>query len=184
MFNRRFLEAKLRELFDRRVVDGTLFSLLFIDLDGFKPLNDRFGHPFGDLVLQKIADCLSGQVRQGDFVARFGGDEFCVLCEGIGRDRVTETLSQRIWQSINEQVTTQGANEGKVGASIGAVVFGPETEWLRPEQMLAAADRAMYVAKSHGKNRVVFWSSLSVAIKTASSNEVVLGQVPVGAGVV
>ena len=158
VFNRRFLESKLRELFERPSDSGTPFGLLFIDLDGFKALNDRFGHAFGDLVLQKVADCLNRQVRQGDIVARFGGDEFCVFSDKIEQQGV-EALCQRIWQSINDLTIVSGPQEGRVGASIGATYGCATAGWESPEALLAAADQAMYQAKTQGKNRVVFWQA-------------------------
>jgi diguanylate cyclase (GGDEF)-like protein len=170
VFNRRFLESKLRDLCERSELMVEPFGLLFIDLDGFKPLNDRFGHTFGDLALQMVADCLSGQVRQQDIVARYGGDEFCVLFETI--DQVgLHKLSNRIWQTINDLTITQGENRGRVGASIGAVLFEPGTEMENASSVLSAADRAMYAAKAEGKNRVVFWNSRTMTAKAAPVGE-------------
>ncbi len=159
VFNRRYLETKLNEMFDRTVSSGFNFGLLFIDLDGFKILNDRFGHAFGDFVLQQVADCLNRQVRQGDVVARYGGDEFCILFEPPD-DLGVHSLAQRVWEKINEMVIRQGPNEGKVGASIGAVWCDSPSNWNTPNALLGAADAAMYQAKTRGKNRVVFMGSL------------------------
>lgn len=158
VFNRRFLESKLRELFERPSDAANPFCLLFIDLDGFKTLNDRFGHAFGDLALQKVADCLNRQVRQGDIVARFGGDEFCVFSDKIEQAGV-EALCQRIWRNVNDLTIVSGPQEGRVGASIGAVYGESTARWESPEALLAAADRAMYEAKALGKNRIVFWQA-------------------------
>jgi len=158
VFNRRFLESKLRELFDRPQDNAAPFGLVFIDLDGFKPLNDRFGHAFGDLVLQRVADCLGRQVRQGDVVARFGGDEFCIFSDALDEQGV-QALCRRIWQHINDLTIAMGPNEGKVGASIGAVQGSSTSLWEGPEALLAAADKAMYQAKSQGKNRIVHWQA-------------------------
>jgi diguanylate cyclase (GGDEF)-like protein len=157
VFNRRFLETKLHELFGKPA-PARRFGLAFLDLDGFKPLNDRFGHAFGDVVLKSVADCLGRQVRDSDIVARFGGDEFCVLCTSIDTAGL-EALCQRIWQSINDMTITLGPNQGKVGISIGAVPVSAESPWDRPEALLAAADELMYQAKSQGKNCVRFWQT-------------------------
>jgi diguanylate cyclase (GGDEF)-like protein len=173
VFNRRYLESKMRELFERTRTEAAPFGLLFLDLDGFKPLNDRFGHPFGDLVLQKVADCLSQHVRQGDVVARYGGDEFCVLTGTIDQLGL-HNVSHRIWAKINALTICQGDSAGKVGASIGAVYCEPGSRWDSAEQILAAADQAMYQAKSQGKNRVVLWNSLNGMRKPAPQRECVM----------
>ncbi len=128
IFNRRYLESKMREMFERPRGEAGSFGLLFLDLDGFKPLNDRFGHAFGDLVLQKIASCLSQEVRQGDVVARYGGDEFCILTDQIDQLGL-HNFSHRIWSKINKLTVTQDECEGKVGASIGSVFFEPASQW-------------------------------------------------------
>lgn len=166
VFNRRYLESKMREIFERPRTEAATFGLLFLDLDGFKPLNDRFGHAFGDMVLQKVADTLSQEVRQGDIVARYGGDEFCVLTEQIDQLGL-HNFSHRIWGKLNTLTFIQDDFAGKIGASIGSVFFEPASTWDSAEQILAAADRAMYMAKSQGKNRVVFWNSLTTLVKSA-----------------
>ena len=158
IFNRRFLELKLNELCGRTEPHLGPWGLMFIDLDGFKPLNDRFGHPFGDLVLCEVANSLNRVVRNGDIVVRYGGDEFCVLSESIDEDGLY-ALSKRVWQAINELRVIQGNSEGRVGASIGAVCQRPGNKCGSPQQLLAAADRAMYAAKATGKNRIVFLDS-------------------------
>jgi diguanylate cyclase (GGDEF)-like protein len=170
VFNRRFLESKLREMFDRTSNSRPTFGILFIDLDGFKILNDRCGHLFGDYVLQQVADCLNRQVRQGDIVARYGGDEFCVLFEPKD-DAGVHSLAQRVWEKLNELVIRQGPHEGKVGASIGAVRCDSSSNFSAPDALLAAADAAMYQAKTHGKNRVVYMGGLSGILQTKGAVE-------------
>jgi diguanylate cyclase (GGDEF)-like protein len=171
VFNRRFLEQKLREYFMQAAKDDIRFGLLFIDLDGFKPLNDRFGHAFGDVVLQKIATCLQKAVRPGDIVARFGGDEFCILSEPLD-DLGVQALGHRVWETIRTLTIQHGPDTGKVGASIGAVCRGPLSNWPTPEAFLSGADKAMYLAKSRGRDRVVFLRSMTEASETPTSAEV------------
>jgi len=154
IFNRRFLENKLQELFDLARTTRVQFGVLFLDLDGFKPLNDRFGHAFGDLVLQKVADGLTSEIRQTDVVARFGGDEFCVIADAVDEEGLRQ-LGQRIWTRLNSTTIRHGSAEGSVGVSIGAVLFDASSTWTKPEEILAAADAEMYQAKKQGKNRLV-----------------------------
>jgi diguanylate cyclase (GGDEF)-like protein len=162
LFNRRFLESRLHEWFPATKQDGRPFGLLFIDLDGFKPLNDRFGHAFGDVVLQRVAVSLQREVRREDIVARHGGDEFCILADAMDEIGM-QALGRRVLAGINSLLIRHGGNEGCVGASIGAVCCSPRYVWATPQDLLAGADRAMYQAKAQGKNRVVFMKSMSAA---------------------
>lgn len=163
VFNRRFFEQKLNDFFQDLLHKQISFGLLFIDLDGFKPLNDRFGHAFGDLMLQRVAASIQTAVRQGDIVARFGGDEFCVVSEGIDEIGV-QALSQRVCEMVRGLKVQLGAHEGSVSASIGAVCSSSLSNWKNPQHLLAGADKAMYLAKSRGKNRAVFLRCLGNAI--------------------
>ena len=161
VFNRRFLEERLQELFEgSEGVSG--IGMLFIDLDGFKPLNDRFGHAFGDKVLQEVAFALRQQVRADDMVALFGGDEFCIVA--VHADRAgLQVLAQRVWQAINDLTIRLDGKEGKVGASIGGLTICPQTSDVVPNELVAAADRAMYVAKRLGRNRIHLLDSVEEA---------------------
>ena len=124
-------------------------GLLFIDLDGFKAVNDTAGHVAGDQLLQQVAAVLSGVVRPGDTVARLGGDEFAVVCPQTGAAD-TLVIAERILAAIDRPFRVDGF-EANVGASIGArSCDGTGTT----EQMLRDADEAMYRAKREGKGRV------------------------------
>jgi diguanylate cyclase (GGDEF)-like protein/PAS domain S-box-containing protein len=125
-------------------------AVLFCDLDNFKTVNDTLGHDTGDRLLREVADRLSGAVRQGDLVARFGGDEFVVICPGTDRQAAL-AAAERICGTLSEPVVL---HEGTfpVMASIGVAVRGagePTGDLLRD------ADTAMYAAKAHGRNRAV-----------------------------
>jgi diguanylate cyclase (GGDEF)-like protein len=129
---------------------GTRISLLFVDLDGFKPVNDRFGHAAGDAVLVDVAQRLTGCVRQSDTVARLGGDEFAVLLEEVHSAEVSSAC-HRILASLSRGADVAG-HHLSLSASIG-VASGDSTETA--ESMLRNADLAMYEAKSRGKNQFV-----------------------------
>jgi diguanylate cyclase (GGDEF)-like protein len=128
----------------------TRIALLFVDLDGFKPVNDRFGHAAGDAVLVDVAKRLLDCVRQSDTVARLGGDEFALLLEDVNPPEVSSACA-RILSSLSRGVQVSG-HELSLSASIG-VAFGDSTETA--ESMLRNADLAMYEAKSRGKNQYV-----------------------------
>lgn len=132
--------------------DGNPFALLFIDIDGFKPVNDNFGHDVGDKVLIAIAQRMRGAVANGDFIARLGGDEFVVILQGLENPADAKNVGLRILEKIGAPMTFSG-NHCVVGASIGAALYPLHGQ--TSEVILTAADNAMYQAKRSGKNRVV-----------------------------
>ena len=140
--NRVLLEERLRASLSRDARDGRSTALLFLDLDGFKDVNDRHGHAAGDLVLKAVADRLRCAVRPSDTVARLGGDEFVVLLEGATAAAV-QALRTRLSAVVAEPV--EGTVDLRVGVSIGmALADRGESE---PGALLALADRRMYAAK-------------------------------------
>jgi diguanylate cyclase len=133
--NRRLLHERLSYEIVRHTRHRRRFSLLALDLDGFKSVNDRFGHLAGDEILREIARALQRTVRDQDTVVRFGGDEFCVLAPESGWEDA-ERLAERLRFAVEHAV--QGLDT--LGVSIGYAVF-PEHGWT-PEQLLARADAA------------------------------------------
>ena len=129
---------------------GTRIALLFVDLDGFKPVNDRFGHAAGDAVLIDVAGRLTTCVRQSDTVARLGGDEFALLLEDVHPPEVSSACD-RILAALSRGAHVAGHHLA-LSASVG-VAFGDSSETA--ESMLRNADLAMYEAKSRGKNQWV-----------------------------
>ena len=143
--NRRALMIELRRKLSRLQRDGGELHLAFLDLDGFKAINDRYGHKVGDQFLRQIAGRLGGSVRLGDFVARYGGDEFVVVTES----RRDEDLAQRLQTQIVGRYRGDGFELDYAGASIGVIASQPgDTE---PERLLARADAAMYDVKKARK---------------------------------
>ena len=128
-------------LADRRGPRGV--AVLFLDLDRFKRVNDEHGHATGDVVLVAIADRLRAAVRDGDIVARMGGDEFAVLVRLGGAATVVADVAERISRMLAEPMSVKGASL-EVGASIGVAIAGPDDD---AEDVLARADAAMYRAK-------------------------------------
>lgn len=161
-FNRGCFEDELEQQFRRARRRGTVLGLVFLDLDDFKGLNDCFGHPFGDRILRETADKLFTAVRHGDVVARYGGDEFCVLVENTSPAGL-RAMADRLWHDLNDRAVHEEGQTIDVRASIGAVLCLPQTYAGTADDILRAADQAMYAAKMTGKNQVAFVSLLSAA---------------------
>ncbi len=127
-------------------------AVLFIDLDGFKAVNDTLGHRAGDDLLCEVASRLRRSVRPADVVARFAGDEFAVLCEEIATMGAVETIASQ----VVEVLTLAGSHDRPtVAASVGVALSGPEL--LDPEELLNASDIAMYAAKRQGRGRYLLY---------------------------
>lgn len=123
------------------------FSLLFIDLDNFKLVNDTLGHPAGDQLLVRVAEALQGCVRDADTVARVGGDEFVILLDGDVRGDGSEAL-RRIWAAL-DALWDELPGELPVGASFGLAIYPDDGR--DAESLYAVADQRMYVAKGEGR---------------------------------
>jgi diguanylate cyclase (GGDEF)-like protein len=139
--NRALLRDRLAVALARRVRQGTAVGVIFIDLDDFKSVNDEYGHAVGDELLVSVAQRLLREVREGDTVARYGGDEFVVLCEDLINEHTAEPLARRLGGAIAQPVTV-GDRLLEIAASVGVVVEAdPSTD---PEALLARADAEMY----------------------------------------
>jgi len=135
---------------------GTTVAVLFLDLDRFKPVNDSFGHAVGDELLVQIAGRLRTSVRRGDVVARFGGDEFVVLCEHpAGKSEMLE-LARRIIDALSAPVDVGGV-QASVGASVGIAIGGGGRMTI--DTLIRDADAALYQAKEDGRGRAVLFGS-------------------------
>jgi diguanylate cyclase (GGDEF)-like protein len=148
--NRGILLDRLMQAQTNARRNGTMVTLLFIDLDGFKPVNDRFGHAAGDSVLVELAERLRSCVRESDTVARLGGDEFAVLLEDADAVDV-EQVWERVFAATQQGAVVAG-HRLPLSASGGIAFGGPDDD---AETLLRKADLAMYEAKSRGKARVV-----------------------------
>ncbi|MCU1615116.1 MAG: diguanylate cyclase/phosphodiesterase [Frankiales bacterium] len=129
---------------------GDMAGLLFIDLDGFKAVNDAYGHACGDDVLRQAAHRMRSAVRPGDVVCRLGGDEFIVLVEAVGNERDLVDLAGRLIAAVSEPIPAEGGNV-VIGASIGVAVS--RDAGTDPDVLLAEADIAAYRAKQRGRGR-------------------------------
>lgn len=154
--NRRALMEELETRFQMAQAKDARIALLFIDLDGFKPINDTYGHEAGDDVLKIVSERYSSCVRRGDMVCRLGGDEFVIMLWNVPEDRAfLEKKSQQIIDRTNETYWVQDQRV-QMGASIGVAVSPTDGE--DPEALLRNSDEAMYAAKNGGKNAYRFYS--------------------------
>jgi diguanylate cyclase (GGDEF)-like protein len=151
--NRRLLTEQLQHTIDRLTRSADLAALLFIDLDGFKKVNDQYGHKVGDRLLVQVALRLSASLRASDSVFRWGGDEFVVLSESANDVGSAIQLGNKIINSIQTDFTIDGSPI-TIGSSIGIRQIGNHLGELTVDQILADADVAMYQAKAQ-KNCVV-----------------------------
>lgn len=149
--NRRLFMERLERAFERaRRHPQQSAAVLFMDLDGFKAINDRLGHAGGDILLNAIATRLKVCMRTSDTIARIGGDEFLVLLEGIQGIGEVEQIAERIHQELSLPFEVDG-HQVFCSASIGISLVS--AEYQLPEDILRAADAAMYRAKAQGKGR-------------------------------
>lgn len=170
--NRRLLQERLQHSIDRCVRDKELMSLLMLDLDHFKPVNDSLGHLAGDQLLQQVAKRLSSRLRNSDMTARLGGDEFTVLLENITHIDDAAHVAREIIDDLHKPffLTIENKIEHKevhIGVSIGISIFdGKQTEKITSQSLLDNADIALYKAKDSGRNCFAYFSeSLTLAAR-------------------
>jgi len=148
-----FLDRVARSIRCARKTDQFHFAVLFLDLDGFKPINDKLGHKAGDAVLAETARRLEVCLRKGDMVARYGGDEFTLIIDNVTGRLDAVRVAERILKKIQEPIVV-GRQKVQVGSSIGIALSTNVYE--RPEDLIRDADLAMYRAKQQGKGRYEF----------------------------
>ncbi|MDO8989583.1 MAG: PAS domain S-box protein [Sideroxyarcus sp.] len=149
--NRLLLGDRLRQAIARNRRGEALVAVCYLDLDGFKAVNDRYGHEAGDNLLTEVAGRLTACVRGGDTVARLGGDEFVVLLSGLADEEECRTALDRVLQTVSAPYAVGDSEQSTVSASIGVTLY-PNDE-VDPDTLMRHADHAMYAAKQAGKNR-------------------------------
>jgi diguanylate cyclase (GGDEF)-like protein/PAS domain S-box-containing protein len=128
-------------------------AVMFLDLDGFKAVNDSLGHEFGDLVLKVIADRIKVEIRETDTVARIGGDEFIIILSSLPELGIVERIAGSLIAEISRPIQIEN-NSAAVGASIGIALYPENGE--SAQELMRSADRAMYQVKQSGKNNFAF----------------------------
>lgn len=153
LFNRRYLETRLREESGRARRHGAAFALLMIDIDNFKPYNDREGHPAGDALLTAIARVIKTAARDTDLVSRYGGDEFAVVSPETSVPEARQ-LAERIRAAVAANAFDLPGLPRAGGLTLSIGVAGFPADGDDPDALVRAADSALYRAKAAGKNRV------------------------------
>jgi diguanylate cyclase (GGDEF)-like protein/PAS domain S-box-containing protein len=138
------------------------FAVMYLDLDDFKGVNDRFGHPAGDRVLKAVADRLTLVLRESDTVARFGGDEFAILQPVVNGAADAADLARKIVETLQQPLEVEG-NDHLVHTSIGIALY--PADGGTPEDLMEHADHALYNAKGEGRNRWTFYNSAAALKK-------------------
>lgn len=167
--NRALIRDRIEKALNRTIRAGKMVGLLFIDLDGFKLVNDSHGHDVGDELLIEVANRLIGIVRPGDTLARLGGDEFVILCEQIDEEARLASVAQRVVDDLRNPFLIRGQTLF-VSASVGMALGIGET--VSPEALLRNADAAMYQAKEQGRDN---WKIFNDEIHERAKRELALG---------
>ena len=164
--NRRLFDERLEEEFQRAHRYNDPVSLIMIDLDHFKQVNDRHGHPMGDQVLREAAGCIRASVRDPDICARYGGEEFAVI---LPKTHVAGAMAvaERIWRELGKRIYHQTITEGgrgvpadvRITASIGLAFF-PAPEITSAELLVKFTDEALYQAKRSGRNTICVYQAV------------------------
>lgn len=153
--NRAALMNMLQTWLDEASRQKLGMAVVFLDLDGFKPLNDNHGHRFGDKVLVWVAKALKQATRQEDFIARYGGDEFVILVHEVSNIDEIEPLLRRVLNRLTSRFEIDGIEAG-LGGSMGVAVY--PLHGRSPNELLIKADQAMYEAKTAGGNQWAVWT--------------------------
>jgi diguanylate cyclase (GGDEF)-like protein/PAS domain S-box-containing protein len=156
--NRSLLEDRLRTSCLRARRSQSRMAVLFIDLDGFKAVNDRYGHAMGDALLEKAAERLKGCVRESDSMGRLGGDEFAAVLDGVGVPENALLVAERICAALAQPFEVAGRSIS-ISSSIGVALY-PD-HGTDGHTLMGCADQAMYAAKTAGKNRVCMSNGLT-----------------------
>jgi diguanylate cyclase (GGDEF)-like protein len=167
--NRVLALDRAKQMLARARRQQTVVAALYVDLDGFKHINDTFGHAAGDELLRVVAARLSTVVREGDTAARLGGDEFVVLLDGAVADFAPDLIAERLLQALRQpyELTDAPGRQLSVTASVGIAV-GPRAS---ADELLRDADLALYQAKASGRNRFAMFES---SMQAASSERLTL----------
>ncbi len=156
--NRALFSDRLKHELNRAKRQGGRFAIIFLDLDHFKPVNDKYGHAVGDQLLRQVADRLKAAVREADTVARIGGDEFVLLMPELSEEESVLGLATKVQEALRAPFYVEG-HDLPISCSIGVSVYPQDGD--EADALTKSADESMYLAKQSGRNCI--WVHESVA---------------------
>ncbi|MBT3557619.1 MAG: GGDEF domain-containing response regulator [Rhodospirillales bacterium] len=169
--NKSLYEAQLRQSVERATRDGEQLGVLMIDLDGFKPVNDTYGHEAGDAVLQQVATRIVDETRSSDVIARVGGDEFAAVLVKVNSEKDVENIREKLAKSISDASYVVGNGQTiSVGASIGAAVFPDDGRDVA--ELKRIADKRMYGIKKERERARLAQASEAHASRKEDTREI------------
>ena len=170
LYNYRYLTEWMKTEFKISRRYGHAVSMMIIDLDHFKNINDRHGHPFGDYVLKEVAVTLKKCARESDLVARYGGDEFALVCPRTGHKEI-QALAKRILTACRKHKFLSKNERVPITLSIGTATYPEDPEIISPELLVFLADQALYHTKRQGRNGATSWHEIDPDTRVAIRRE-------------
>lgn len=165
LYNHRHFQEKLSQEFSRLERFSDPLSLMLVDIDHFKKINDTYGHPVGDVVLRRVGEIIRKTIRNIDIAARYGGEEFAVILLGTDSKGALK-MAERLRCAVSDEKFSGEKSDFRITISIGISTYSRDIE--RKEEMVERADKALYSAKRGGRNQSILWSAEDV--KTVRSS--------------